>query len=200
MRLENKLDLWVTHYTVISLLAKQSYFLEQKSISNNESESIYWLIDNDSWWWWYSSFQKLEVLHTQHIIKTSVPLSPHSGSWWWGRVVLGGTVSVEWLIVLLTVIDNINHVLLWRQGLLLREVLAEEVDGGFVGWHHDCSVRNLSNELSGESAVEPTVTFLLPYQRQGLQQVTVLVPFFSKSGSCHLCKIGIKRNPINYNP
>jgi hypothetical protein len=30
--------------------------------------------------------------------------------------------------------------------------------------------------------------------------VTVLVPFFSKSGSCHLCKIGIKRNPINYNP
>ena len=68
-----------------------------------------------------------------------------------------------------------------------RDVSRQNVHHGFVRRHNDGSIRNLSDELCGQSPVQAPDALLGEHRRQRLEEGAIFGTFLPKSRPCYLC-------------
>lgn len=71
---------------------------------------------------------------------------------------------------------------------------AKQIDHHLICAHHDGRVGNLSDEMSGQAAVQRPVSLFLGYCEQSVEERAVLAAFLSQSCADHLCNQRRGRN------
>ena len=64
----------------------------------------------------------------------------------------------------------------------------QEMNGQFVGGHHDRSVRNLTDQLNGKAAVKSTAAFVAIDGHEARPEAPITWSFLSKTSASDLCR------------